>query len=529
MSDNLRESASLKTNIDKYSELNPPQKKESIFELVCTILIIIIFISTLIYYIFICNNPEPTKIDLYANEKNNLGKSSQNREEINCTIGYFSPSEVDDDRCIKCKTENCAKCSGTTKNNICSKCKKDFIPVYEEKNENNNKVIKSCVKNSDISEIEKNSSYDMKDINVGANCDIGFKLENGKCILNYSFKAIYKTHKSEETVVLIHKNYINEIIELIIDKKNVTPSYNYTFEKRGTHEVLMLLNTNNLETNKMMFYNISNLISINFTNLFDTSNILNMKGMFKDCFNLKSLNISVFITSKVTDFSYMFDNCTSLTSIDLSSINPKNAYDISYMFSNCISLSKISLKSFNTLNAIDMTGLFYGCSSLTSIDDITNLKTSKTKYMLYMFNGCSSLTSLEIDSFKTKKVKDMSYMFKDCLNLKNIELSNLATNNVTSLEGMFMGCSNLTKVDLKNWNVERVKNINKMFYGCESLNNIDISCFKERMGDGKSEIFDKKIGKNGEIVIDKNFYNQTKNIIPSDWKIIDAKKNRNIK
>ena len=528
MSDNLRESASLKTNIDKYSEINPPQKKESIFELVITIIIIIIFISTLIYYIFICNNPEQTKIDLYANERKNSGNAPQSQEEKNCPIGYFAPSEINDNQCIKCQTENCAKCSGTTKNNICTKCQEDFIPVYEEKNNNNNKLIKACVKNSDISEIEKKSSNDKNDINVGVNCNIGFKLENGKCILNYSFKAIYKTHKNEETIILIHKNYINEIIELIIDNKNVTPSYNYTFSKGGEHEVLMLLNTNNLETNKMMFYNISNLISINFTNLFDTSNILNMKGMFKDCLNLNILNISVFNTNKVTDFSFMFDNCTSLTSIDLSSINPKNAYDISYMFSNCISLSKISLKSFNTINVIDMTGLFYGCSSLTSIDDINNLKTNKTKYMLYMFNGCSSLTSLEINSFEANNVKDMSYMLKDCLNLKNIELSNLATNNVTSLEGMFMGCSKLTKVDLKNWNVEKVKNINKLFYGCESLNNIDISCFKES-ADGKSKIFDEKIGKNGEIIIDKNFYNQTKNIIPSDWKIIHAKKNRNIK
>ena len=536
MSDILKESTSLKTNLDNYSKLNQDKlknkksKKEYIFELIMTILLIIIFISFLVYFLIIYHYPEPKKIDLYANEKkaksekqnNNNPQNSQKSktsEKVNCEIGYFLPTDDNNKQCEKCSIENCSKCSGTKQINMCTLCKENYMPIYKK---NNNKVIKDCVESCEIGENEKCLTCDKNKKNLCGNCNFGYKLEKGKCILYHSFKAIYNTYGKNESIILINKNYLNNIKKLIIDNGEIKPTYNYTFSKSGAHNVYMLLNANNLESGKMMFFNVSNLISINFTELFNTSNMVNMKGMFKNCNNLKFLNISVFKTIKVTDFSYMFDNCKSLTSIDLSTFNTKNAYDISYMFSNCISLLNISLKTFNTKNTIEMTGLFSGCSSLISID-ITNLNTGKTKYMLYMFNGCSSLTSININSFETSNAKDMSYMFKDCSDLKSLDLNKFKTHDVTNIEGMFMGCGKLKSIDLKNFDVGKIKNVNKLFYGCIGLNNIDISCFKNNIGDGKFEIFDEKIGKNGEIIIGQKFYNQTRNNIPLGWKIIDSK------
>ena len=40
---------------------------------------------------------------------------------------------------------------------------------------------------------------------------------------------------------------------------------NYTFNKKEIHNVTILLNFPNIDSGKMMFYNISNVISINFT------------------------------------------------------------------------------------------------------------------------------------------------------------------------------------------------------------------------------------------------------------------------
>ena len=41
----------------------------------------------------------------------------------------------------------------------------------------------------------------------------------------------------------------------------------------------------------------------------NTSSVITMKGLFKDCFNLTSIDISNFDTSNVTDISSMFQGC----------------------------------------------------------------------------------------------------------------------------------------------------------------------------------------------------------------------------
>ena len=54
---------------------------------------------------------------------------------------------------------------------------------------------------------------------------------------------------------------------------------------------------------KSMFYNCSNLISLNLT-IFNTFNVTNMKGMFQYG-KFISLNLSNFDTSNVKDMSYI--------------------------------------------------------------------------------------------------------------------------------------------------------------------------------------------------------------------------------
>ena len=58
---------------------------------------------------------------------------------------------------------------------------------------------------------------------------------------------------------------------------------------------------------------ISNLISINFNNNFNTSNVTNMGSMFRDCSSLTSLDLSNFNTANVTSMDYMFSECYKLT------------------------------------------------------------------------------------------------------------------------------------------------------------------------------------------------------------------------
>lgn len=48
-------------------------------------------------------------------------------------------------------------------------------------------------------------------------CDIGYKLQNNECVINYSFKAIYETYKDIEQIDFAKTLSPEMILELIID------------------------------------------------------------------------------------------------------------------------------------------------------------------------------------------------------------------------------------------------------------------------------------------------------------------------
>ena len=171
----------------------------------------------------------------------------------------------------------------------------------------------------------------------------------------------------------------------------------------------------------------TNLISINFNNNFNTSNVTNMSRMFYGCRSLTSLDLSSFNTSNVTDMSDMFDSCYSLTSLDLNNFNTVKATIMNYMFYNCLLLTSLDISGFNTANVTNMSG---------------------------MFDSCSSLTNLDLSSFNTSNVTDMSYMFSDCTSLINLDLSSFNTLNLKNMLNMFSGCSSLTTtINIMNANV----------------------------------------------------------------------------
>ena len=107
-------------------------------------------------------------------------------------------------------------------------------------------------------------------------------------------------------------------------------------------------------------------VSLTFLNLksFNTSNVLNMFGLFMACSSLTSLDLSNFNTSKVTDMYGMFSGCSLLTNLDLSSFNT----------SNITTYSAYSQES---------NGMFYNCSKLTTTINIMNANVTNYEYMFY--------------------------------------------------------------------------------------------------------------------------------------------------
>ncbi len=238
---------------------------------------------------------------------------------------------------------------------------------------------------------------------------------------------------------------------------------------------LTMLDTSNVTNVGSMFYNCSNLTSLDLSN-FDTSKVTNMSHMFSNCNKLTSLNLENFNTSKVTVMSLMFYDCESLTSLEVSNFDTSNVRNMSHMFSRCKALISLDVSGFNTSKVTDMSSMFYSCSNLTSLD-VSNFDTSNVTNMGFMFYSCSKLANLDVSELNTSKVTNMSYMFDYCSNLTSLDVSNFDTSNVTDMRSMFNICSNLTSLDVSNFDTSNVTDMRSMFYNCSKLTSLDVSNF----------------------------------------------------
>lgn len=196
--------------------------------------------------------------------------------------------------------------------------------------------------------------------------------------------------------------------------------------------------------------------AINGLDLLDTTDVVDMKGTFRKCSALASVNVSNWNTSKVQSFSGTFRECTSLTTVDIS--------------------------DWDTGNATDMHTMFYTCKALVELN-VSNWDVSNVANMSYMFSTCSKLESLNVKDWNVSNVTNMSYMFGDCAKLTELDLgAKPETNawnvsNVTDMSSMFRKCMGLESVNMKGWNTSSLTDIKSMFYLCIALREIDVSDF----------------------------------------------------
>lgn len=248
---------------------------------------------------------------------------------------------------------------------------------------------------------------------------------------------------------------------------------------------------------------LNNIKEIEFNSV-DTSNVVNMSGMFWGCYDLTSLTLGEhFYTLNVTDMSYMFagcssmtslefggnfdtskvenmesmfDGCSGLTSLNVSNFNTSSVTKMAKMFNSCSGLTTLNLSNFNTSKVVNMSTMFFSCKELTTLD-LSGFNTKNVTDMSSMFGSCDALTALNISIFNTTNVTDMGSMFSDCSGLISLDLSSFNTQKVTNMSTMFRSCKNLTTIYAGNdWNVDKVSNSNNMFSGCVNL----------RGGDGTS-------------------------------------------
>lgn len=100
--------------------------------------------------------------------------------------------------------------------------------------------------------------------------------------------------------------------------------------------------------------------------LLDTSNVVTMNHMFKDCSNITTA--PMLNTSNVKDMSWMFYACDNLTTIP--QFDTSNVTNMSYMFFGCDNLKSLPL--LDTSNVADFKS-FFGDENASTNDMLSNL------------------------------------------------------------------------------------------------------------------------------------------------------------
>ena len=131
----------------------------------------------------------------------------------------------------------------------------------------------------------------------------------------------------------------------------------------------------------------------------DVSNVTNMRCMFADCEELKSVgDLSNWDVSNVTNMSGMFYECNELKFIgDISKWNVSNVTNMRSMFCDCKSFNQ-DLSSWDVSNVTNMYSMFYGCISFNQ--DISSWNVSNVRYRMGMFDGCRQIKNEYKPKFK---------------------------------------------------------------------------------------------------------------------------------
>ena len=229
-----------------------------------------------------------------------------------------------------------------------------------------------------------------------------------------------------------------------------------------------------------MFYNCTNLESID-----SKANVLykyinDMRYMFYNCISLKKVNYYGYSNTFI-NMSYLFYNCHNLESIEMTSFQNYDISDVNLMFYNCTSLLSLKFHPYKIKSNISMAKMFYNCKSIKNI--ILNVYIDKCYFhpnnLSHIFYNCTSLTSLELNDFRTDLVKDISYMFLNCKNLSlfSLKYSNFSNDLITNMKGMFQDLESLTSLDLSSFYTSKVETMWNMFKNCKSLEYLNIPNF----------------------------------------------------
>lgn len=173
-------------------------------------------------------------------------------------------------------------------------------------------------------------------------------------------------------------------------------------------------------------------------------------------------------TSDLASLSYTFYNCRQLTdATNIAKWNTSNVVDMSGMFYGCDKLTTVPL--FDTSNACTMSGMFYGCGKITTIPEFDF---SNVTDLGNFFTNCSNLKTIpNVNCYNLPTFyNNYSFISSSCTNLESIgevrcdSITNFQNFIPTELKKLtyFGGAINLGKQP-------SVSNLTNVFNRCPNL------------------------------------------------------------
>lgn len=330
------------------------------------------------------------------------------------------------------------------------------------------------VRRCSASEMYRNQSY--TNIADPVESDYEIKLwpligsENGTYCYNSEAPIIYANQNSSQMFSALNFAYGIDLSS--INTSEVTNMSSMFKDAYSLHSLdVSRFDTRKVQDMSEMFSGINasvrgDAIALNLSN-FNTANVVNMKGMFKDSSKFTDINMSSFNTSKVTDMSEMFYGATGLTTVNLSSFDFQNVTDMNSMFFQLPNLQTVIASRFNTGKVTNFKNMFWR-ASITSLNT-AGFETQSAVNMSGMFYG-TRIPNLDLSSFNTQNVTDMSGMFSETEYTVNLYLTNFDTRNVQNFSGMFSLShytrDSLTRIYVKNdFNLSSAPNLRLEAFG----------------------------------------------------------------
>ena len=297
-------------------------------------------------------------------------------------------------------------------------------------------------------------------IDINANYDPLYQL-GGLNTLNGIANFPDTSNLTSLNSMFANSNIINFPKGLFNDVSNVTNVENMFNYSAVKYIDMADLNFINLTSTYHMFYGCDDLKEINLSG-WTTPSLNNISGMFYGCQNLNKIDLSGWDVPSLTATTQMFSGCDNLTEIiGMELLNSSNNIEMYGMFSGCTSLTTLDINGLSGIKTTDVRYMFQNCTSLTSLD-LSGWDTSSVTDTIQMFDGCSSLTTLDLSGWDTSNVTNTQQIFQNCTSLTSLDLSGWDTSNVKYSRNMFTGCTNLTTIYCYGCNQTTIDKLNNL-------------------------------------------------------------------